>query len=162
MGKKANLFPNIEEQSFIQYAFASEFSCSFSVRTSWWNTNTFFTHLSNIFILWLNGTSTGFHWIWVYGKPAKQSEAPILVGNHTSYIDALFLFYHDLPLSVAKSGVKKIPIIGDAISMITILVDRENSKSKACKSAKRISTKSYQKNLSLSFSQTKKKGNGHI
>lgn len=54
----------------------------------------------------------GFVWIKVTGKPARREQAPIIVSNHISFIDPVFIFYRHLPVIVSAKENLEMPVIG--------------------------------------------------
>jgi len=70
----------------------------------------------------------GLYWIPVKGRPAPPSEAPLVVCNHRSFLEPMYLFYAlGGPIGVAKAGVVDIPIAGPiARCLQPILVHRED------------------------------------
>lgn len=74
--------------------------------------------------------SLSFQRINVVGEPARRSEAPICVVNHTSFIDIFLMYACKRFMFVAKKEVTKIPFGRDIIRAgQTILVDRANTES---------------------------------
>lgn len=73
----------------------------------------------------------GFWWISVTKKRGASKNPRILVANHVSFVDAIFLAYYYSPVFVSKAAIRKIPIIGSgAIGMQTIFVDRADKESR--------------------------------
>eukprot|EP00246_Nothoceros_aenigmaticus_P004252 TRINITY_DN15706_c0_g1_i1.p1 TRINITY_DN15706_c0_g1~~TRINITY_DN15706_c0_g1_i1.p1 ORF type:complete len:511 (-),score=73.70 TRINITY_DN15706_c0_g1_i1:249-1781(-) len=67
----------------------------------------------------------GFMWIKVKGKPATREQAPIIVSNHISFIDPVFIFYRHLPVIVSAKENLEIPIVGVYLQALQIIpVDR--------------------------------------
>ncbi|XP_024379184.1 lysophospholipid acyltransferase LPEAT2 isoform X2 [Physcomitrium patens] len=73
----------------------------------------------------VNLFACGFHWIHLKGRPAPRHEAPILVSNHVTFADPLFLFFKHLPVIVTAYENLNLPIAGAIIkAMQAIAVDR--------------------------------------
>lgn len=76
----------------------------------------------------------GYWWITIDHLPnsaKKRSDRPVIVANHTSLLDAMVMMYVFAPMSVARSGVRKIPIVSNiAKALQTIYVDRKDPSSK--------------------------------
>jgi Ca2+-binding EF-hand superfamily protein/1-acyl-sn-glycerol-3-phosphate acyltransferase len=51
----------------------------------------------------------GYYYISVKGSPASAAEAPMLVANHISFIEPLFLLYRCLPMSVGNHSMIMMP-----------------------------------------------------
>uniref|UniRef100_A0A5B6ZLI9 Putative lysophospholipid acyltransferase LPEAT2 isoform X2 n=1 Tax=Davidia involucrata TaxID=16924 RepID=A0A5B6ZLI9_DAVIN len=69
--------------------------------------------------------SFGYHWIKRRGRPAQREIAPIVVSNHTSYIEPIFFFYELFPTIVASESHDSIPFVGTIIrAMQVIYVNR--------------------------------------
>ncbi|MBC7540224.1 MAG: 1-acyl-sn-glycerol-3-phosphate acyltransferase [Bacteriovorax sp.] len=71
--------------------------------------------------------------IQIIGKPTKQNEPCLFVGNHISYLDIPILIHGCPELSfVSKKEVKSWPVIGyAAVKMQTIFIERSNANSRA-------------------------------
>jgi lysophosphatidylcholine acyltransferase/lyso-PAF acetyltransferase len=75
--------------------------------------------------------ASGFHWIHITGKPAPREEAPILVSNHVTFADPLFLFFRHLPVIVTAYENLNLPIAGAITkAMQAIAVDRLSRESR--------------------------------
>jgi lysophosphatidylcholine acyltransferase/lyso-PAF acetyltransferase len=73
----------------------------------------------------------GYHWIHVKGKPAPRHEAPILVSNHVSFTDPLFIFFRHLPVIVTAHENLSIPVAGAImLAMQVIAVHRDSPDSR--------------------------------
>ncbi|KAL3680291.1 hypothetical protein R1sor_023247 [Riccia sorocarpa] len=73
----------------------------------------------------------GIHWIHIKGKPAPRDQAPIIVSNHTSFVDGIFIFYRHLPVIVTAKENLALPIVGAIIrAMQVISVNRVNPDSR--------------------------------
>lgn len=78
----------------------------------------------------LNLFALGFHYIEIRGKPARRTEAPILVCNHQSFLDIWFWLWQLLPVGVSAAENMRFPIMGEIMqSFQTIFVDREQHQS---------------------------------
>lgn len=79
----------------------------------------------------VNLFACGFQWIHLKGRPAPRHEAPILVSNHVTFADGLFLFFKHLPVIVTAYENLNLPIAGAIIkAMQAIAVDRVSSASR--------------------------------
>ena len=54
----------------------------------------------------------GYHWISVKGKKASPQEAPIVVSNHCSFCEAIYLPGRLLSMAVSRRENAAIPIFG--------------------------------------------------
>ncbi|GBG91679.1 hypothetical protein CBR_g53493 [Chara braunii] len=73
----------------------------------------------------------GFLWIHRKGRPAPRSIAPIVVSNHTSFMDPIFFFYDMMPTIVSSKSHEAMPLLGTIIkAMRVIAVDREDPNSR--------------------------------
>eukprot|EP01091_Cochliopodium_minus_P007872 TRINITY_DN1775_c0_g1_i4.p1 TRINITY_DN1775_c0_g1~~TRINITY_DN1775_c0_g1_i4.p1 ORF type:complete len:544 (+),score=136.37 TRINITY_DN1775_c0_g1_i4:153-1784(+) len=73
----------------------------------------------------------GFYWINVKGKPASRNEAPVVVGNHTSWIEPILMTSQLCPMTVSKIENAKLPFIGSFfLSTQSILIAREDKNNK--------------------------------
>ncbi|CAM6010689.1 unnamed protein product [Sphagnum balticum] len=82
----------------------------------------------------------GYHWIHVKGKPAPRHEAPILVSNHVSFADPLFIFFRHLPVIVTAHENLSIPVAGAimrAMQVIAVHRDSPDSRHNALGAIKR-------------------------
>jgi lysophosphatidylcholine acyltransferase/lyso-PAF acetyltransferase len=67
----------------------------------------------------------GFQWIMIKGKPASREQAPILVSNHISFADPVFIFYRHLPVIVTAHENLLYPVAGSIMkAMQAISVNR--------------------------------------
>lgn len=79
----------------------------------------------------VNLFACGFQWIHMKGTPAPRDEAPILVTNHTTFADPLFLFFRHLPVIVTAHENLNLPIAGAIMkAMQVIAVDRVSKASR--------------------------------
>ncbi|XP_073390454.1 lysophospholipid acyltransferase LPEAT2 isoform X2 [Physcomitrium patens] len=79
----------------------------------------------------VNLFACGFHWIHLKGSPAPRHEAPILVSNHVTFVDPLFLFFKHLPVIVTAYENLNLPVAGAIIkAMQAIAVDRISRESR--------------------------------
>ena len=79
----------------------------------------------------VNLFACGFQWIHIKGRPAPREEAPILVSNHVTFADPLFLFFMHLPVIVTAFENLNLPIAGAIIkAMQAIAVDRISRESR--------------------------------
>jgi lysophosphatidylcholine acyltransferase/lyso-PAF acetyltransferase len=75
--------------------------------------------------------SLGYHYIKTKGKPASPKEAPVIVANHISAVDGLYLFYVYGCSPVAKAELNNSFLIRPLIkSFQTVLVNRTDAKSR--------------------------------
>lgn len=75
--------------------------------------------------------SLGYLWVCVKGKPAPRKEAPILVCNHMSMCDVMFLLYYSGGTFVGKHELSKMPIVGTVATCFqTIYVKRQSKDSR--------------------------------
>ncbi|GAB4861853.1 Lysophospholipid acyltransferase lpeat2 [Ancistrocladus abbreviatus] len=75
--------------------------------------------------------SFGYQWIKRRGRPAPKEMAPIVVSNHVSYIEPIFLFYELFPTIVASESHDSLPVVGTIIrAMQVIYVNRFSSSSR--------------------------------
>ncbi|KAL2612797.1 hypothetical protein R1flu_024489 [Riccia fluitans] len=73
----------------------------------------------------------GFHWIHIKGKPAPRDQAPIIVSNHISFVDGVFIFFRHLPVIVTAKENLSLPVAGAIIkAMQVISVNRVNPDSR--------------------------------
>lgn len=73
----------------------------------------------------------GYFYIPTYGKRASRDEAPIVVSNHVSFIEAIFLLSQFCASPVAAKEHVSIPIVGKIVAaMQTIRVDRFSANSR--------------------------------
>lgn len=63
----------------------------------------------------------GYHWIHVEGKLADSGDAPILVSNHLSFADPIFLAGCCLSMGISLEENARIPIFGALIRQCTCL-----------------------------------------
>ncbi|XP_024530599.1 lysophospholipid acyltransferase LPEAT2 [Selaginella moellendorffii] len=76
----------------------------------------------------------GYHWIGVKGKPARKRDAPVLVCNHVTFVDPVYIFYKHLPVIVTAEENLNYPFMGTIISAmqpITIRRESQESRNKA-------------------------------
>ncbi|XP_002986255.2 lysophospholipid acyltransferase LPEAT2 [Selaginella moellendorffii] len=69
----------------------------------------------------------GFHWITIKGKPAPRERAPILVSNHVTFVDPVFIFYKHLPVIVTAEENLKYPVMGAIISAMQVIAINRGS-----------------------------------
>lgn len=70
----------------------------------------------------------GYHWIDIKGRAAPRKEAPVLIANHTSFVDPLYMatFHAAAPVSRAENA--SMPVIGGIIKAFqTLFVNRAGS-----------------------------------
>lgn len=73
----------------------------------------------------------GYYQIVQIGKKATVEEAPMLVANHTSFIDPFFLVSAFVPSPVGAREHLTIPIVGDIVAALqTVTVDRKSPTSR--------------------------------
>ena len=73
----------------------------------------------------------GFYWVKTKGKLASREEAPLLICNHITLVDAFYFGYECMPMFVAKAEVKRMPLLGTiAEALQCIFVDREKEQSR--------------------------------
>eukprot|EP00164_Ancoracysta_twista_P000988 GFYU01001293.1.p1 GENE.GFYU01001293.1~~GFYU01001293.1.p1 ORF type:complete len:385 (+),score=62.85 GFYU01001293.1:128-1282(+) len=71
--------------------------------------------------------------IWFYSRNGhhisnKDKRAPIIVSNHTSYLDILVILYEAFPSWVAKAEVRDIPLVGHITASLNgLFTDRSQS-----------------------------------
>jgi len=71
----------------------------------------------------------GYYYIKAKGKPSK--DVGIVISNHISFLDSLYLSFAYLPAFVSKTAVLRYPIIGNVIMALqSITVDRNSEDSK--------------------------------
>lgn len=74
----------------------------------------------------------GFHWIPTKGKPAPKDQAPIMVPNHMTFFEVLYLFAATGGTFMGKDEVETWPVIGAGIKGLQCLfVNRLDPISKA-------------------------------
>ncbi|PRP84467.1 hypothetical protein PROFUN_08052 [Planoprotostelium fungivorum] len=74
----------------------------------------------------------GFYWISTSGRLARRTAAPILVCNHRSFIEMIYLTYAAGPIFVAKEETKNVFLLGSlSIAFQCIFVQRSENASKA-------------------------------
>ncbi|MCO5588556.1 hypothetical protein L7F22_042513 [Adiantum nelumboides] len=54
----------------------------------------------------------GYYWIPIKGKCAPRNVAPIIVSNHISFLEPLFVFYAHLPVIVSAKENAELPLVG--------------------------------------------------
>ncbi|CAI5995458.1 unnamed protein product [Closterium sp. NIES-64] len=73
----------------------------------------------------------GYNWIEVKGKVASRAEAPILVCNHVTFVDPVFLFMAHLPMIITAKENMNIFIAGTIMKALqAIAVDRASPTSR--------------------------------
>ncbi|CAM6038395.1 unnamed protein product [Sphagnum compactum] len=73
----------------------------------------------------------GYYYIPVKGRPAHRSQAPIIVCNHISFVDPIFVFYRHLPVIVSAKENVEMPIVGVFLKALQIIpVDRVSAESR--------------------------------
>jgi 1-acyl-sn-glycerol-3-phosphate acyltransferase len=76
----------------------------------------------------------GFHYVSVTGKPASKSEAPILVSNHTSFVETFYLTYVLLSCGISEKGNFNVPAMGSilrALDYVELDKDKADSRERA-------------------------------
>eukprot|EP01091_Cochliopodium_minus_P009890 TRINITY_DN2535_c0_g1_i1.p1 TRINITY_DN2535_c0_g1~~TRINITY_DN2535_c0_g1_i1.p1 ORF type:complete len:335 (-),score=77.28 TRINITY_DN2535_c0_g1_i1:72-1076(-) len=69
----------------------------------------------------------GFYWVNVKGKPARREDAPVVVGNHTSWIDPILFESQQICSPVSKIENSKVLFVGTLLLAIqSVLVERES------------------------------------
>ena len=75
--------------------------------------------------------SVGVWWIETKGEPVNVTKAPIIVANHSGFVDSIILFYYYLPSAVIAARYSTWPIIGRiATALNAIPVDRQLKESR--------------------------------
>ncbi|KAJ7523925.1 hypothetical protein O6H91_18G069100 [Diphasiastrum complanatum] len=73
----------------------------------------------------------GYYWIEVKGRPASREQAPIIVSNHISFVDPVYVFYSHMPVIVSARENLSLPIVGVFLRALQIIpVDRTSSTSR--------------------------------
>ena len=73
----------------------------------------------------------GYYYIPTTGQPATPEAAPIVVANHITFVDALFLTYAMCPCPVAEVANLRNPLLGPLLeAQQCILVDRQSGDSR--------------------------------
>ncbi|CAI5510212.1 unnamed protein product [Closterium sp. Naga37s-1] len=73
----------------------------------------------------------GYNWIEVKGKIASRAEAPIIVCNHVTFVDPVFLFMAHLPMIITAKENMNIFIAGTIMKALqAITVDRASPTSR--------------------------------
>ncbi|CAM6101514.1 unnamed protein product [Calypogeia fissa] len=73
----------------------------------------------------------GFHWIHIKGKPAPRDQAPILISNHVTFVDPVFIFFRHLPVIVTAHENLLMPLAGSIMrAMQVISVNRVSPESR--------------------------------
>eukprot|EP00455_Lapot_gusevi_P012833 TRINITY_DN1616_c0_g2_i1.p1 TRINITY_DN1616_c0_g2~~TRINITY_DN1616_c0_g2_i1.p1 ORF type:complete len:571 (+),score=204.43 TRINITY_DN1616_c0_g2_i1:63-1775(+) len=73
----------------------------------------------------------GFWYIPTKGKPAKRDQAPVVIANHITFIEPIFLLSQFVPSPVGAAEHLKAPLIGKILQAIqAIPVDRRSKTSK--------------------------------
>lgn len=73
----------------------------------------------------------GYHWIEVIGKPAPRSKAPIIVCNHVTFVDPVYMFVAHLPMIVTAKENLNIFVAGTVMKALQVVtVDRANPNSR--------------------------------
>eukprot|EP01116_Phalansterium_solitarium_P008168 TRINITY_DN2157_c0_g1_i2.p1 TRINITY_DN2157_c0_g1~~TRINITY_DN2157_c0_g1_i2.p1 ORF type:complete len:512 (-),score=222.57 TRINITY_DN2157_c0_g1_i2:124-1659(-) len=74
----------------------------------------------------------GYHYIPVKGRAVGREQAPIVVANHTTFVDVYWMFYAYGACPVAKEAVGRIPLVGFlARTLQTVFVSRTDSQSRS-------------------------------
>jgi len=75
--------------------------------------------------------SLGFWWISEKGRQVSRAEAPIILSNHITFVDAIYFLFACRPMGVGKKEMAKIPVAGTLQSAFqSILVDRSSKDSR--------------------------------
>ncbi|MCO5611379.1 hypothetical protein L7F22_065632 [Adiantum nelumboides] len=73
----------------------------------------------------------GYYWIPTKGKCAPRNVAPIIVSNHISFLEPLFVFYAHLPVIVSAKENAELPLVGVFLHALQIIpVDRVSPNSR--------------------------------
>ena len=73
----------------------------------------------------------GYYWIPTKGKPASCKDAPMVVANHTSFLDPIYLCGAIFPMAVGAREHVTVPIIGNVVkAMQCVCVDRKRQESR--------------------------------
>jgi lysophosphatidylcholine acyltransferase/lyso-PAF acetyltransferase len=62
----------------------------------------------------------GYHWIPTKGSLAPREIAPVVVANHMSYTDPVFMFFRLLPAIVSAKQHESMPLIGTIIKAMQV------------------------------------------
>lgn len=73
----------------------------------------------------------GFHYIVIHGKAASQDDAPVMVCNHRTFFDPIFLFMLHGPSTVSRTENKDVPFIGPIIDALDPIYVQREAKSKS-------------------------------
>ncbi|BBN16600.1 hypothetical protein MPTK1_7g07720 [Marchantia polymorpha subsp. ruderalis] len=63
----------------------------------------------------------GFQWIHIKGKPAPRDQAPIIVSNHVTFVDPVFIFFRHLPVIVTAQENLSLPIAGAIMKAMQVI-----------------------------------------
>ncbi|XP_024529188.1 lysophospholipid acyltransferase LPEAT2 [Selaginella moellendorffii] len=67
----------------------------------------------------------GYVWISIKGTPAPRDVAPIVVSNHVSFLDPVYIFFSHMPVILSAKENAKLPIVGLFLTALQIIpVDR--------------------------------------
>ncbi len=73
----------------------------------------------------------GYYWIPTKGKPASCKDAPMVVANHTSFLDPIYLCGAIFPMAVGAREHVTVPVIGNVVkAMQCVCVDRKRKESR--------------------------------
>ncbi len=73
----------------------------------------------------------GFLWIDSRGSPADPREAPIIVSNHVTFVEPIYMMYAALPCAIGAVENLRMPVVGTIVRALqTITVDRSNPRSR--------------------------------
>ncbi|KAJ7524056.1 hypothetical protein O6H91_18G075400 [Diphasiastrum complanatum] len=63
----------------------------------------------------------GFQWISIKGRPVSRDQAPILICNHVTFADPVFIFYQHLPVIVTAQENLSLPIVGAILRAMQVI-----------------------------------------
>lgn len=69
----------------------------------------------------INLFACGFQWIHIVGRPAPRHEAPILVSNHITFADPMFIFFRHLPVIVTAQENLTLPLAGSIMKAMQVI-----------------------------------------
>eukprot|EP00897_Mesotaenium_endlicherianum_P002242 jgi/Mesen1/2045/ME000149S01037 len=73
----------------------------------------------------------GYHYIKVKGKAAERQVAPVIVSNHVTFVDPVFIFFAHLPMIVTAKENLAIPVAGVVMQALQVVsLDRTSPTSR--------------------------------
>lgn len=107
----------------------------YSPRRKWWLLGGF-RILSRVLLFFY-----GFIWISEEAPPSGSETAPVIVCNHTGFVEVLYLLYRHGCCFVSKQDNRKLPFIGKVASVLQCIFVERASEDKNGKKGKSTTTK---------------------